>query len=143
MSTQPASLLFDCEYSVNNCQLWVTTVRWAPFNELLLLAYSQKYLVVFLRDSCAMKPLKVKWMEFEHILNAEFVAFNYKSMLCVYVDVCVLAGKDFSVHVIDWDRKDCVRIAKVVPFGDSLFHQYCAHTHIESSCAGRTSTRPP
>lgn len=134
MNVHPARLLFDCEYSKNNYQLWVTTIRWAPFNELLLLAYSQKYLVVFLRDSSATKPLKVKWMEFENILNAEFVVFNCKSKLCVHVDVCVLAGKDLSVHVIDWDSRNYMEVAKVAPFSDSLIHQYSSTQHRVFPC---------
>jgi len=67
------TLIFDYEYSESNCQLWVTTVRWASFNNLLLLAFSQKYLIVLFRNSSLLKPLVIRYLELEYILNAEFL----------------------------------------------------------------------
>ncbi len=81
MRESPPKLVFSLDYSESGGHaVWLSTLRWSPFNSGMMLAYSPKYVTVISRDSQQLKPKQVRHIPFDSVAEAEFLPFAVACM---------------------------------------------------------------
>jgi hypothetical protein len=108
MRENPPKLLLSYEYTkpARYCNVRLSSLRWAPFKNNLLLAFSSKLLTVISREETSLAPKHFQHICFETIEEAEFLPFSTQRTLPVdSLDICILSKKDHSIHIINWEGR--------------------------------------